>query len=195
MIPMLLEVQPEALPPPAVGREARAFINSLRFAAMACRAKPRTALFEACALVKVGTEASDQAHAEALMRGLREALGKPAQLYAPGTEALTFDERWLIQLGLSCNRDDDDSLRFFAWVARWGGASEACPVSCRPNRRFLRSDLVAMSAMPRLGLRRWVLPLSSCICASTSAPNGCTFPAATAVPPAFRQRPHDACPF
>ncbi|MEM6408010.1 MAG: hypothetical protein AAF700_06280 [Pseudomonadota bacterium] len=97
---------------PAVDAEAFAFLNHLRFVAMSCRVKPRTDLFEACALLKVDTAASRDAHAEALMRCLSEALGKPARLYSPGVQEFTFDEQWLMQLGRACARGDEDSLRF-----------------------------------------------------------------------------------
>lgn len=92
--------------------EAWAFLNHLRFVAMECRVKPRTDLFEACALLKVERSASRDAHAEALMRCLGEAFGKPARLFAPGTTEQTFDEQWLMRLGMACGQDDEDSVRF-----------------------------------------------------------------------------------
>lgn len=92
--------------------EAWAFLNHLRFVAMACRVKPRTDLFEACALLKVERSASRDAHAEALMRCLSEAFGKPARLYAPGTTEQTFDEQWLMRLGMACGQGDEDSAHF-----------------------------------------------------------------------------------
>ncbi|MEM9580546.1 MAG: hypothetical protein AAF891_07640 [Pseudomonadota bacterium] len=91
---------------------AREFVNHLRFVAMDCRAKPRADLFEACALLHVSQSASRDAFAQALTRCLGEALGKPARLLAPGTDELTFDEHWLVQLGIACARDDDASLTF-----------------------------------------------------------------------------------
>ncbi|MCY4336347.1 MAG: hypothetical protein OXC60_16955 [Litoreibacter sp.] len=97
---------------PDIDPAAFAFLNHLRFVAMDCRVKPRTDLFEACALLKVDKAASRNAHAEALMRCLAEALGKPARLYAPGVEEFTFDEQWLIRLGKACTSGDEDSLRF-----------------------------------------------------------------------------------
>lgn len=96
--------------PPAT--ETMSYLNHLRFAAMQCRAKPRTDLFEACALLKVEKSASRDAYADALMRCLSEALGKPARLFAPGTTELTFDEQWLLALGQACVRGDEDSQRF-----------------------------------------------------------------------------------
>lgn len=97
---------------PEISSSARAFINHLRFVALECRTKPRTGLFEACALIRPGRVAAQEAHSEVLMRCLREALGKPSQLHRPGTPALTFDEHWLIQLGIACSRGDLNSRRF-----------------------------------------------------------------------------------
>ena len=88
------------------------FLNYLRFISMRCRAKPRTDLFEACALLHVSQSASQEAHAEALMRCLNEALCKSARLCATGTSELTFDESWLVQLGCASARQDEASLRF-----------------------------------------------------------------------------------
>jgi hypothetical protein len=106
---------------------AMEFVNYLRFAAMKCRTKPRTDLFKACALLKVDKAASAHAHADALMRCINEALGKPARLYAPGTAELTFDEHWLLQLGRSYMRGDEPSQRFLL-ASRVG----------LENRRFIR---------------------------------------------------------
>ena len=92
--------------------EAWAFLNHLRFVAMACRAKPKADLFEACALLKAEGSASRDAHTDALMRCLAEALGKPARLFAPGTAEQTFDEQWLMRLGVACSQGDQDSLSF-----------------------------------------------------------------------------------
>lgn len=87
-------------------------INHLRFIAMECRAKARTNLFEACALLHATRGASLDAHAEALVRCLGEALGKPARLLTPGTSELTFDEKWLARLAVASATSDQDSLRF-----------------------------------------------------------------------------------
>ena len=89
-----------------------ALLNHLRFVAMACRTKPQTNLFEACALLQAGAHAAKEAHAEALMRCLSEAFGKPARLYAPGTVERTFDELWLLQLAVACVRGDTLSQCF-----------------------------------------------------------------------------------
>lgn len=91
---------------------AIAFLNHLRFTAMQCRAKPQTELFQACALLQVSRSECQTAHSEALMRCLAQALGQPARLLAPGTKEMTFDEQWLIQLGMACATSDDVSRAF-----------------------------------------------------------------------------------
>lgn len=98
--------------PSDVSRQSFAYLNYLRFVSMRCRAMPRTDLFEACALLHVSRTDTQQAYAEALMRCLHEALGKRPQLFAPGVTEVSFDERWLLQLGLASAREDDLSLRF-----------------------------------------------------------------------------------
>ncbi|NRB03364.1 MAG: hypothetical protein HRU30_08875 [Rhodobacteraceae bacterium] len=112
MHPLRKETWPEARPEAEIAPEAMAFVNHLRFVAMACRVKPRQDLFHACALLQTTRSASQEAHAEALMRCLDQALGKKALLYAPGVTTLTFDEQWLMQLGLASARQDSDSVSF-----------------------------------------------------------------------------------
>lgn len=88
------------------------FLNFLRFTALGCRIKPRTDLFHACALLQVTRSQSLEAHAEALMRCLPEALGKTPQLFAPKVVEMSFDERWLDQLGQAAGRNDHASIAF-----------------------------------------------------------------------------------
>lgn len=100
------------LPKPVLAPEALGFLNHLRFVSMTCRAKPRTDLFYACALLHGSQGDARTDHADALMRCLNEALGKPARLHAPGVAEMTFDESWLVQMGLASVRGDDASLSF-----------------------------------------------------------------------------------
>ncbi|WP_299687781.1 hypothetical protein [uncultured Tateyamaria sp.] len=111
------------------------YLDDLRRVAMACRVKPRADLFEACALLQVTRGATRAAHAEALMRGLNEALGKPARLHAPGADELTFDEMWLLQLGRAVATGDAASLTFLL-------GRRVCPEH-RRLVRFLVSRIVA----------------------------------------------------
>ena len=115
MVPLNLRIEQdrsERSAPSDFDVAALAFLNHLRFVSMGCRAMPRTDLFEACALLKVDRSASRDAHAQALMRCLPEAFGKPSRLFAPGTAELTFDEQWLMRLAMACAGGDEDSQRF-----------------------------------------------------------------------------------
>jgi len=112
MVPLRLETGTQFVPERRLSDEAFAFLNHLRFIAMGCRAKRRTDLFEACALLHVARMASREAHAEALMRCLNEALNTQALLHAPGTEEMSFDERWLVALGRAVGREDTPSIQF-----------------------------------------------------------------------------------
>ena len=112
MVPLRLNSLAEPRPITPVSPQAFAYLNLLRAKAMECRTKPRADLFHACALLQVTRAASRDAHAEALVRCLDEALGKRARLHAPSTIEMTFDESWLIELGQAAVRDDNASLNF-----------------------------------------------------------------------------------
>lgn len=110
----LLQLQASTAPSltPDARREAPTLLNFLRFTALSCRAKPRTDLFHACALLHVSRSRSLEAHAEALMRCLNDAVGKNLRFHAPGTAEMSFDEAWLVQLSDALLRDDDASASF-----------------------------------------------------------------------------------
>ena len=115
MVPLRLDLVAEACPaqqPRRVSDNGFAFLNHLRFTSMACRAKPRTDLFEACALLHATRSASQQAHTEALMRCLAEALGKKPKLHAPGTVEMSYDESWMVRLGEAIAQQDEGSVAF-----------------------------------------------------------------------------------
>ena len=112
MVLLHLEKWDRPTPPAPAPSNALGFLNYLRFTAMNCRTKPQADLFEACALLQITPDATCQAYAEALMRCLPEALGKPAKLHAPGVSELSFDERWLLQLGLACMAKNEASVSF-----------------------------------------------------------------------------------
>ncbi len=112
MQPLRRELDRERLPEPQIAGDMFNFLNHLRFVAMQCRSMPRTDLFKACALLHGAEDANRQAHAEALVRCLPEALGKPARLLAPGVSETTFDENWLMQLGSASARGDASSMAF-----------------------------------------------------------------------------------
>lgn len=112
MVPPRLETTVDYVPANGLPKNAIAFLNHLRFVSMKCRVMRQTSLFEACALLHVDRTASREAYAEALMRCFSEALGQPAKLYAPNTSEMTFDENWLVQLGLASARNDEMSMEF-----------------------------------------------------------------------------------
>ncbi|MEP5728805.1 MAG: hypothetical protein ABJL67_05480 [Sulfitobacter sp.] len=112
MTPVRLPLLSEPESGPLLSTAQTAYLNHLRFVAMTCRVKPRTGLFEACALLQTEKSTTLDAHAEALMRCLNEAMGKPTRLHTPGTDEMTFDERWLVQLGIACARADQASCDF-----------------------------------------------------------------------------------
>jgi hypothetical protein len=112
MMPLRSDKWPESVSAKDVSPEAFRFLNYLRFLSMRCRARPRADLFQACALLHATKSQSREAHAEALMRCLGEAFGKPARLLAPGVSEVTFDEAWLVQLGLASAREDEASVIF-----------------------------------------------------------------------------------
>lgn len=89
-----------------------ALINHLRMVALDCRAKPRTDLFRACALLSLDKTKARNAHAEALMRCLRDALGQTPRLHRPGEAELSFDETWLMRLAEAVALQDHDSATF-----------------------------------------------------------------------------------
>lgn len=92
--------------------DTASFLNFLRFVALECRIKPRTDLFEACAMLQISRSLSLEAHAEALMRCLSEALGQHPIVRGPGTTETSFDEAWLVQLGAAFACDDQTSAMF-----------------------------------------------------------------------------------
>lgn len=97
---------------PRISARDYAFLDFLRRIHLSCRTKPRTTLFEACALLHSNRSKELDAHAEALMRCLSDAFRKSARLHAPGTVELSFDERWLLQLGTAVTANDEASVAF-----------------------------------------------------------------------------------
>ncbi len=100
---------PEAEP---ADRSEAALLNHIRFVALGCRAKARTDLFQACALLHSSGTQSFRLHAEALVQCLNDALGKQAVLFRPGTTERSFDEMWLLQLMGVLSTGDEASATF-----------------------------------------------------------------------------------
>ncbi|MGR3511929.1 MAG: hypothetical protein ACU0GG_04140 [Paracoccaceae bacterium] len=80
--------------------------------ALKCRAQARADVFQACALLVTDKSQSMQAHAEALVQCLHEALPKRAVFYRPGTAELSYDEAWIMQLATALQNGDAFSVRF-----------------------------------------------------------------------------------
>ena len=116
MIPLRLPQTPEAdLPRPDHadhGPEEMNFLNHLRMMALACRVKRRSDLFQACALIATDPQTSREAHAEALIRCLSEAMNRRPVMLRTGSTEVSFDEAWLIRLAKSLARGDTDSAAF-----------------------------------------------------------------------------------
>jgi hypothetical protein len=95
---------------PTAGAE-RGLVEASRRLAGRCRAACR--LDPHCACVRLaGGRAPAAVWAEALLRILREGLGRPPRFYAPGSAELSFDERWLAALVAAHRRRDMASARF-----------------------------------------------------------------------------------
>jgi len=88
------------------------FLNHLRFVALGCRARARTDMFKACALLTTDKTQSMRAHAEALVQCLNEAMSTRVVFFRPGTKELSFDEAWLVQFARALRHEDEDSVRF-----------------------------------------------------------------------------------
>ena len=112
----LAQVHPEYEPIPGhqkqISNEARSMLNHLRVVGMKCRVAARADMFEACALLATDKKKARIAHAEVLMRCLREAIGKHPTIFSPGTESLSFDEAWLVELIEAAARNDQPSFTF-----------------------------------------------------------------------------------
>lgn len=98
--------------PPEGEPVATTLLNHLRFTALACRVKPRTDLFEACALLQTTRDLTVQSYAEALTRCLHQAIGQPPRFHAPGTPEMTWDEAWLVSLTHALAIGDEHSTAF-----------------------------------------------------------------------------------
>ncbi|WP_136637141.1 hypothetical protein [Pseudooceanicola onchidii] len=133
MMPLRLPHSPDADLPQVeaapFGAEDMNFLNHLRMVALSCRVKPRSNIFEACALIATDPQSTRDAHVEALMRSLSEAMNRRPTLLRTGSTEVSFDEAWLIRLAKSLAHGDSDSAAFLL-------ASRVVPAH-RRNIRFL----------------------------------------------------------
>ena len=112
--------------------EVREFLNRLRWVTRRCRASARLDLFHACAVLSTDRDVADTAHAEVLMKGLSQALGKMPVFFRPGVQDISFDEAWLLRIFDAMSRDDDPSLLFLL-------RSRVHPAACRNLSYLIRS--------------------------------------------------------
>lgn len=133
MMPLRLPVSPDAeltqAEPAPFGPEEMNFLNHLRMVALSCRVKRRSDIFQACALISTDPQSTREAHVEALMRCLSEAMNRRPVMLRTGSAEVSFDEAWLIQLAKSLARGDTDSTAFLV-------GSRVVPAH-RRNIRFL----------------------------------------------------------
>lgn len=87
-------------------------LNRLRLLSMRCRAARRIDVFSACALLAIDRVEAAQAFAEALLRAMPQATGKPLNFLFPGARERSFDESWLLRLLDAVRRADEDSVSF-----------------------------------------------------------------------------------
>lgn len=97
---------------PTVNIAPRDILGTLRSAALGCRARPRTDLFEACAMLSLTPRVSGSAFLEALMRCLDQALDHAPVFYRPGVTEVSFDEAWLLRALETANQGNNDSFSF-----------------------------------------------------------------------------------
>ena len=87
-------------------------LNHLRIIALDCRAAAHADLFEACAMLSEKTAVTQDAHARALCKCLRQAVARPVTFYRPGCPEVSFDEAWLMQALTAKRSGDLDSFAF-----------------------------------------------------------------------------------
>ena len=106
------DFEPAQPPAPALQDEWRGVLNALRVISLGCRVAVQTDLFKACALLSNKEDTARDAHARALLKCLRQAIQKNPVFYRPGTDQLSFDEAWLMQLLIATKAGDGDSIAF-----------------------------------------------------------------------------------
>lgn len=122
---------------PVFQDEWRGTLNRLRVISLGCRAAAQTDLFRACALLSCKVETARDAHAQALLKCLRQAIGKTPVFYRPGTQHLSFDEAWLMQALIAVRAGDGDSLAFLI--------RSRVPVMYQRHIAFLLKGIAAQS--------------------------------------------------
>ncbi|WP_260085062.1 hypothetical protein [Phaeobacter inhibens] len=97
---------------PVFNEHEYSILNTLRLAAMGCRAAARTDLFEACALLCVDGEDARRTYIDTFVKCLPEALPRRIKWFRPGTTEISFDEAWVLRCLSRVAAQDYDSLGF-----------------------------------------------------------------------------------
>ena len=111
-LPISAEVGTQHSAPAPYSAVEMNFLNHLRMVALSCRAKPRSDIFHACALISADPKSTRDAHVEALLRCLGEAMDHRPTMLRTGSSEVSFDEAWLLRLAKSIGQGDDDSAAF-----------------------------------------------------------------------------------
>lgn len=109
---LALPAQPDETAPPQFAERSRDVIRYLRFVSHRSRSSARVDLDEACALLMSNPGDAKMRHAEVLMRGLMQAIGKRPSFFSLDTTEFSFDEAWLARLFEAIENQDDDSFVF-----------------------------------------------------------------------------------
>ncbi len=89
-----------------------ATLEALRAYAQRARASRRLDLDHACNMLSTEPQTAARAFADALLRTLRQALGRAPVIHTPGSPDVSFDEAWLLRALKSSADADHDSLYF-----------------------------------------------------------------------------------
>lgn len=106
---------PDGLTPTPVKRlpeQSLLLVNYLRMVARRSRSAARMDLNEACGLLLADPANADMRHAEILIRGFKQAVGKRPVFFQPDTDDISFDEAWLGRLFETLALGDEDSFVF-----------------------------------------------------------------------------------
>ena len=121
----------------AVDRDAR--LEMLRAQAARCRTAAHLDLHRACTLLPLDRELAPVVFARALLRTLGQALGKRLVIHRPGSDEVSFDERWLLRVIERLESGDTDSFTFLL--------SRRIPHEYRRSVAFLVHGLVTPPAV------------------------------------------------
>ena len=87
-------------------------LERIRRCASQVRCYPRLDVFEACQLISYDADLLDSEATQMFLRTMPQAIGRRLVIYRSHTNALSWDERWIISLIESVTRADYDSVYF-----------------------------------------------------------------------------------